>query len=107
MACNQPDPVEVFPDPEANAGTALLLNHAEVVVRENGLLFLSDRPLALWTEVQVALHAPAASTAVHSRGVVVECSGTRQTGYTIALWLLQLPAAVRRQLEALARPAAA
>lgn len=107
MACNQPDPEGALPAPEAKDGTALLLNHTEVVVRENGLLFLSDRPLTPWTEVQVALHAPAASTPVHSRGVVIECSGTRQTGYAIALWLLHLPDATRRQLEALSRFSAA
>lgn len=107
MASTPRDLVEALPDREAEPGIALWLNHSDVVVRESGLLFLSDRPLALWTEVQVAVHTPAAGQPIHSRGVVVECTGTEQTGYAIALWLLNGPAAARRQLAAQARTSAA
>ncbi len=103
MASDLPEPVDPHPDHAATDGIPLLLDHTRFVVRENGLLFLSDRPLALWTEVQVAVHAPVAGEPVHSRGVVVECSGTCRTGYAIALWLLNLPATARRQLVALSR----
>lgn len=84
---------------------ALVLSQSELVFRNNGLEFLSERPLALWSEVQVAIHSPSAAEPVRGSGVVVDCSGSRHTGYVIALLLLDLPATARRSWERLRRTA--
>jgi hypothetical protein len=61
-----------------------------VAIRPNGIEFLSSRPLPLWTEVTVELRSPSEPRPVRGSGVVVDCTGSRHTGYAVSLVLMNL-----------------
>lgn len=107
MASGKRDSAEPLTGGNGAPDAALVLSRAALVFRNNGLEFLSERPLALWSEVEVDLHPPGLPEPVRGNGVVVDCSGSRATGYVIALLLLDLPAAARRHWERLTRSARA
>lgn len=84
----------------------LRLSENEVVVRKNGLEFLSTRPVPLWAEVSVDLRAPRFERPLCGRGVVVDCTGRPETGYTVSVLFLDLPPASEHHLRDLALAAA-
>lgn len=90
----------------ASAHSPLVLSESEVVVRRNGLEFLSRQPLPLWSEVGVDLRSPGAAQPLRGNGVVVDCAGSRHSGYVISLLLLDLSAQAQQHLERLARATA-
>jgi hypothetical protein len=61
-----------------------------VAIRPNGIEFLTSKPLPLWTEVTVELRAPLEPRPVRGSGVVVDCTGSRHTGYVVSLVLMNL-----------------
>ena len=83
--------------------THLLLSASEVVARKNGLEFLSNRPLPLWAEVTVDVRSSATEQPLSGTGVVVDCAGTRHSGYVISLLLLDLSSQGQQHLEQLVR----
>jgi hypothetical protein len=85
-----------------SAHTRLLLRENQVVIRKNGLEFLSPTALPLWTEVQVDLHSTVAESPLQGMGVVVDCAGNRHTGYVVSLLLLHLTEQAQRRLQQLA-----
>jgi hypothetical protein len=87
------------------ADLALSLAQTHLVFRNHGLEFHSRHPLPLWAEVQVDVHPPGAPEPLRSNGVVVDCSGSRDLGYTVALFLLDLPAHARRYWDQLVQSA--
>lgn len=94
------------PAPVAEVGANHLHLHLtadHVVVRRNGLEFLSTRPLAMWAEVTVDVRSPASPTPLTGTGVVVDCSGSPEAGYAISLLFTQLSAEGQEHLEHLAR----
>lgn len=100
--------------PTASFGSALAarepvhlrLSATEVVVRKNGLEFLSSQPLPLWAEVTVDVRSGAADRPLAGTGVVVDCAGNHQSGYVISLLLLDLSAQGQQHLEQLVRASA-
>lgn len=80
----------------------LRLADHEVVVRKNGVEFLSTKPMPLWTEVTVNLESALANDSLRANGVVVDCTGNRHTGYTISVLFLELPLDSREHLRDLA-----
>lgn len=80
----------------------LRLAEHEVVIRKNGVEFLSNQPVPLWAEVSVDLHAPARPQPFSGQGVVVDCTGSPRTGYTISVLFLDLPLESRQHVHDLA-----
>ncbi len=105
MPSSKPDTGDCTPcAPAASASpTRLVLSESQVVIRSNGLEFLSPRPLSLWAEVSVDLQTPAAAQPVSGRGVVVDCAGTRSSGYVVSLLFLNFSEPGRQHLQRLAR----
>ncbi len=86
-------------DPEP---TRLHLSESEVVIRRNGVEFLSPSPLPLWAEVTMDLRSPVADRPLQGTGVVVDCTGNPNSGYVISLLLLDLSAQAQQRLQRLA-----
>jgi hypothetical protein len=82
--------------------TRLLLSAHEVVIRKSGLEFLSPQPLPMWTEVSITLRSPSSERPLRGNGVVVDCTGSRHTGYTVSLLLLDLSPQSQQHLRELA-----
>ncbi len=87
------------------ANLALILSQSHLVFRPHGLEFHSRDPLPLWSEVQVDVHPPGIPQPVRGNGVVVDCAGNPDLGYTIALFLLDLPATARQYWDRLVQAA--
>jgi len=82
----------------------LRLSEQEVVVRKNGLEFLSTQPVPLWAEVSVDVRSPRFERPLRGNGVVVDCTGNQHTGYTVSVLFLDpsLPSPKHRSGLALA-----
>ena len=78
------------PFPAASSPTRLLLPAEQVVIRKNGIEFLSPSAIPLWTEVTVDLRSPQGQRPVRGSGVVVDCTGDRRTGYVVSLMMTSL-----------------
>ncbi|MBM3882381.1 MAG: hypothetical protein FJ387_22105 [Verrucomicrobia bacterium] len=103
MATSKVDRSGVFEPVTVEAHkTRLLLSAKEVVVRPNGLEFLSPHPIALWTEVTVDLRSPVDARPVRGGGVVVDCTGNRHAGYVVSLVLMNLTRQSQERLRELA-----
>lgn len=100
------DPFAAGAGDPVSAHSPLVLSESEVVVRRNGLEFLSRQPLPLWSEVCVDLHPPGAAQPLRGNGVVVDCAGSHHSGYVISLLLLDLSAQAQQHLERLVRATA-
>jgi hypothetical protein len=86
--------------------TQLSLPAHAVRIRKNGIEFRTDKPIVTWTEMTVDLESPNGMK-VHCRGVVVACTGSRHTGYTISMVFMNLSRQSQEHLSSLAvqRPA--
>lgn len=65
--------------------TRLALAPDAVVIRRNGIEFLSPTSFPLWTEMTLALESPLDATKVNCTGVVIACTGNRLNGYHVSL----------------------
>jgi hypothetical protein len=82
--------------------TLLSLSPEEVRIRKNGVEFLSESPIAAWTEMTVTLQSTRDSGKVHCNGVVVACSGNRHSGYTVSMVFTSLSKQAQARLNLLA-----
>lgn len=82
--------------------TQLALSPDAIVIRKNGIEFLSPKPFPTWTEMTLTLQSPAAETPVDCNGVVVSCTGNRHTGYQVALVFTGLSSQAEARLAAMA-----
>ena len=82
--------------------TRLDLPSRAVRICKNGIEFRSDSPLPAWTEMTVALEAPGDSKKVHCNGVIVACSGSRETGYNVSMLFTDLSKSAEARLSSLA-----
>jgi hypothetical protein len=97
------DSPDGFPSLAVEAGQIhLRLSENEVVIRKHGVEFLSTRPVPLWAEVTVDLRSPLSERPLRANGVVVDCTGSPHTGYTISVLFLDLPLESRDHLHELA-----
>ena len=84
--------------------TRLRLSASQVSIRKNGVEFLSDHPIPLWTEVTIDLRSPMDAGPVRGTGVVVECTGNRHTGYVVSVVFMNLTRQSQERLSHLATP---
>jgi hypothetical protein len=85
---------------EAQA-TQLSLPASQVVVRKNGLEFISPDPVPTWVELKVDLLSAEAESSVRGTGVVVDCVGTPHSGYLVSLVFMDLSNEARKNLNQL------
>lgn len=107
MTTSKLDTTNPFHPPTLDAEpTRLHLSENEVVIRRNGVEFLSPSPLPLWAEVTVDLRSPVAGRPLQGKGVVVDCTGNPNSGYVISLLLLDLSTQAQQRLQRLATASA-
>ncbi len=82
--------------------TTLSLPAGAVTIRKNGIEFLTARPLAPWTEVNLSIESPSEKRRVTCSGVVVACDGNRHAGYQVSLLFLGLTPQTQQRLESMA-----
>lgn len=102
MSTSKVDTSGVFQPVCVPAPTLLSLSMKEVAIRANGIEFLSPQPRPLWTEMTVELRSSQESRPVRGTGVVVDCTGSRATGYVISLMLTNLTRQSRERLSQMA-----
>ncbi|MBL9127827.1 MAG: hypothetical protein JNL97_09280 [Verrucomicrobiales bacterium] len=90
------------PQSAAPSVSTLSLPAAAVTIRKNGIEFLSEKPLAPWTEINLAIESPAEKRRVNCQGVVVACEGNRHSGYQVSLLFVGLTPQIQQRLESLA-----
>jgi hypothetical protein len=83
--------------------TNLVLSASQVAIRKNGLEFLSNRPFSIWAEVNIELRLPLQEGTVRGSGVVVDCNGSPQTGYVVALLFVGLSRQAQDRLNQVAQ----
>lgn len=74
-----------------------------VNVRSNGVEFLSDQELPVWSELTIDLKSPNTHETIHCNGIVVGASGSRHSGFVISILFVGLDPEAQSQVESLAR----
>lgn len=72
-----------------NHETLLRLAPHQVLIRKNGVAFMSAQPIPLWRELTLELQMPEGGK-VKGTGVVVDCAGNRHSGYVVSLVFMNL-----------------
>ena len=78
-----------------------------VVIRKNGIEFLSPTPFPMWTEMTLELQSPLDGGEIECSGVVIACSGNRHTGYHVSLVFTSLSRQAEARLISMAHSALA
>lgn len=73
-----------------NQSTILKLAPHQVLIRKNGVAFMSAHSIPLWTELTLELEMPLDSKKVKGTGVVVDCTGNKHCGYVVSLVFVDL-----------------
>jgi hypothetical protein len=74
-----------------------------VNVRSNGVEFLANQELPVWSELTIDLKSPRNNETIHCNGIVVGSSGSRHSGFVISILFVGLDPEAQSQLESLAR----
>jgi hypothetical protein len=82
--------------------TRLSLAPGSVLIRKNGIEFLSPTPFADWTEMTVTVQSLSAAGRLNCSGVVVACTGNRHTGYHVSMLFTGLTKQSQERLSAMA-----
>ena len=82
--------------------TELDLPAQAIRFRKNGIEFCSSSPIPKWTEMTVDLHSPRDAKKVHCTGIVVECTGSRHTGFLVSMVFMNLTRQSQERLSDLA-----
>jgi hypothetical protein len=90
--------------PPQSPTTRLALPASQVVVRKNGLEFISPDPVPTWVELSVDLQSAEKESRVCGTGIVVDCVGTPHSGYLVSLVFLDLSQEPRRGLRQMEWP---
>jgi PilZ domain len=80
----------------------LELSSDTVVIHKSGIEFRSPTPFSEWTEMTVALQSPRGNGKLHCHGVVIACSGSRHTGYHVAMVFTGLSKQAQTRLASMA-----
>ncbi|MBI4658783.1 MAG: hypothetical protein HY735_08025 [Verrucomicrobia bacterium] len=83
-------------------GTQLSLPTHAIRFRKNGIEFCSAAPIPKWTEMTVDLHSSRDAKKVHCTGIVVDCAGSRHTGYLVSMVFMNLTRQAQERLSQLA-----
>jgi len=73
-----------------------------VRIRRNGIEFLSSSPVTLWSEMTIEVQSEKESKKVRATGVVIECNGTRQTGYSVSIMFTNISRQAEESLRLMA-----
>ena len=87
--------------------TQLSLAPDAVIIRKNGIEFLSPTPFPMWAEMTLTLQSPLDPAKVNCSGVVIACSGNRHSGYQVAVVFTSLSRQAQARLSSLAYSALA
>jgi hypothetical protein len=99
MATSKLDRSGAFETPACESPTTqLALPANQVVVRKNGLEFISPNPVPTWIELNVDLQSAEKESRVRGTGIVVDCVGTPHSGYLVSLIFLDLSREAQRSL---------
>jgi len=82
--------------------TELSLPAQAIRFRKNGIEFCSTSPIPKWTEMTVDLHSRREAKKVHCTGIVVDCIGSRHTGYVVSMVFMDLTPQSQERLSELA-----
>lgn len=101
MSTSRLDTSALFGSAKANS-LRLKLPADALHVRNNGIEFHSDSPIADWTELSVDLACPLGGKKIHGTGVVVSCTGNRAAGYDICVLFMHMSKQAQDGLDRLA-----
>lgn len=82
--------------------THLNLSASDVRIRKNGIEFLHSAPLTPWAEMTVELVSPRNGKKVRATGIVVDCIGNRESGYSVSMIFMDLSRQSQVHLSSLA-----
>jgi hypothetical protein len=103
MSARKIDGAELFQPVTLHSQTTRLdLAASAITFRKNGIEFRSNEPIPAWTEMTVSLQTPADAKRFNCTGVVVSCSGSRHTGYTVSMVFTNLTRQAQLRLHNLA-----
>jgi len=80
----------------------LELSSDAVSVHKNGIEFRSPAPFKEWAEMTVVLQSPHDGTPLQCSGVVIACSGSKHTGYRVALVFTHISEQAQARLNSIA-----
>jgi len=63
----------------------LILSPDAVVIHKGGIEFRSETAFGRWVEMTVTLQSSHDGAKVHCTGVVVDCTGSKHTGYHVSM----------------------
>jgi hypothetical protein len=87
--------------------TQLALPPDAVVIRKNGIEFLSPTSFPLWAEMTLTLQSSLDRSRANCAGVVVGCSGNRHSGYHVSMVFTSLSRQAQARISSLAESALA
>jgi hypothetical protein len=82
----------------------LTLSPQACVIHKNGIEFRSEIAFARWVEMTVTLQSPQDGAKVHCTGVVVDCTGTKHSGYYVSMVFTGLSKQAEARLCLMASP---
>jgi hypothetical protein len=65
--------------------TRLELAQESVAIHKGGIEFQSESPFPKWVEMTVTLQSPVDGGRINCSGVVVDCQGSKHSGYHVAM----------------------
>ena len=86
---------------QINKTELILASHA-IRFRRNGIEFCSTTPIVQWTEMTVDLQSPQDAKKLRCIGIVVDCIGSRHTGYLVSIVFMDLSPQTQERLSELA-----
>src|SRR3954447_19946391 len=82
--------------------TRLDLPASALTFRKNGIEFRTNEPIPAWTEMTVSLQTPGETKRFNCTGVIVACTGSRHTGYSVSMVFTNLSRQAQLRLHNLA-----
>jgi hypothetical protein len=82
--------------------TQLTLPATAVRIRKNGIEFHAESPIAVFSEMTVALETPLEPRTFECSGVVVACKGNRHAGYEVSMIFPSMTPHAKARLDLLA-----
>jgi len=83
----------------------LTLSPESVSIHKGGIEFRSETPFARWVEMTVTLESQDGGR-VHCTGVVVDCVGSKHSGYQVSMIFTGLSKQAEARLNNMAQPSA-
>lgn len=65
--------------------TQLELSPESVAIHKGGIEFQSDKPFPKWVEMTLTLRSAVDGGRINCSGVVVDCTGSKHSGYHVAM----------------------